>query len=95
MSGIFGKGAPTPPNPQATAAATTATNVDTVVAQAFLNNVNQVTPGGKMVIPVGLPDTQHLIVAEKDLSGRVRTKQIMRVMFSLLEGSDQSPLRPS
>ena len=38
-----------------------------------------------MVIPVGLPDAQQLVVADKDLNGRVGTKEIMRVMFSLLE----------
>ena len=35
---------PTPPNPIATAAAQTGTNVSTGVANAFLNNVNQNTP---------------------------------------------------
>ena len=48
-----------------------------------------------MVIPVGLPDAQQLIVAEKDLNGRVTTKEIMRVLFSLLEGSDQPAFRAS
>jgi protein-L-isoaspartate O-methyltransferase len=51
--------------------------------------------GGRMVIPVGLPDAQQLVVADKDLNGRVGTKEIMRVMFSLLEGSDQPTFRPS
>jgi hypothetical protein len=41
-----------------------------------------------MVIPVGLPDAQRLVVADKDMNGRVRTKEIMQVLFSLLEGSD-------
>jgi len=40
--------APTPPNPYATAAAQTGTNVSTGVANAFLNNVNQITPGGNL-----------------------------------------------
>ena len=40
--------APTPPNPYATAAAQTGTNVSTGVANAFLNNVNQVTPQGNL-----------------------------------------------
>jgi Chaperone of endosialidase len=40
--------APTPPNPAATAAAQTGTNVATGVANAFLNNVNQVTPEGSL-----------------------------------------------
>ena len=39
---------PTPPNPYATAAAQTGSNVSTGVANAFLNNVNQVTPQGNL-----------------------------------------------
>jgi protein-L-isoaspartate(D-aspartate) O-methyltransferase len=57
--------------------------------------INQLKAGGRMVIPVGLPDAQQLIVAEKDLNGRVRTRQIMQVLFSLLEGSEPPPLRAS
>ena len=52
--------------------------------------INQLKAGGRMIIPVGLPDAQQLVVAEKDLNGRVTTKEIMRVLFSLLEGSDQA-----
>ena len=40
--------APTPPNPIATAAAQTGTNVSTGVANAYLNNVNQNTPDGSL-----------------------------------------------
>ena len=40
--------APTPPNPYATAAAQTGTNVATGVANAYLNNVNQNTPDGSL-----------------------------------------------
>src|SRR5580700_9584710 len=57
--------------------------------------INQLKAGGRMVIPVGLPDAQKLVVAEKDLNGKVGTKEIMQVLFSLLEGSDQPTLRPS
>jgi hypothetical protein len=39
---------PAPPDPVRTAAAATATNVGTSVANAFLNNVNQVTPQGSL-----------------------------------------------
>jgi protein-L-isoaspartate(D-aspartate) O-methyltransferase len=56
---------------------------------------NQLKAGGRMVIPVGLPDAQKLLVADKDLNGRVGTKEIMRVLFSLLEGFDQPTVRPS
>ena len=57
--------------------------------------INQLKAGGRMVIPVGLPDAQHLVVVDKDLTGRVKTKEIMRVLFSLLEGSDQTAFRAS
>jgi hypothetical protein len=43
-----GGDAPQPPNPIATAAAQTGTNVSTAVANAFLNNANQVTPLGSL-----------------------------------------------
>jgi protein-L-isoaspartate(D-aspartate) O-methyltransferase len=57
--------------------------------------INQLKAGGRMVIPVGLPDAQLLVVADKDLNGRVRTKEIMQVSFSLLEGPDEPTLRAS
>ena len=40
--------APVPPDPIQTAGAQTGTNVSTAVANSFLNNVNQVTPGGSL-----------------------------------------------
>jgi protein-L-isoaspartate(D-aspartate) O-methyltransferase len=57
--------------------------------------INQLKAGGRMVIPVGLPNAQQLVVAEKDLNGRVTTKEIMGVRFSPLEGSDQPAFRAS
>ncbi len=48
-----------------------------------------------MVIPVGLLGAQQLVMVEKDLNGRVTTKEIMPVMFSVLEGSDQPAFRAS
>ena len=51
--------------------------------------INQLKAGGRMVIPVGLPDAQQLVLAEKDINGRVATKEIMPVRFSLLEEPDQ------
>ena len=46
-------------------------------------------------IPVGLPVAQQLVVVEKDLNGRVATKETMPVLFSVLEGSDESAFRAS
>ena len=43
---------PQPPNPYQTAAAQTGTNVATGVANAFLNNTNQVTPQGNLTYDV-------------------------------------------
>ena len=57
--------------------------------------INQLKPDGRMVIPVGLPDAQQLVVAEKDSNGRVTTKELMPVLFSLLEGSDEPAFRVS
>ena len=57
--------------------------------------INQLKAGGRMVIPVGLLGAQQLVVAEKDLNGRVATKEIMPVLFSLLEESEQPAFRAS
>jgi protein-L-isoaspartate(D-aspartate) O-methyltransferase len=47
--------------------------------------IYQLKPGGKMVIPAGLPDSQQLILVDKDVSGSVSTREIFAVWFSLLE----------
>jgi protein-L-isoaspartate(D-aspartate) O-methyltransferase len=57
--------------------------------------INQLKAGGRMVIPVGLPDAQQLVVVDKDVGSRIRTKEIMRVLFSLLEGTDSPAFRAS
>ncbi len=57
--------------------------------------INQLKSGARMVIPVGLSDAQQLLVIDKDINGKVRTKEIMQVVFSLLEGPDQTALRAS
>src|SRR4249920_1005925 len=57
--------------------------------------INQLRAGGRMVVPVGLPEAQQLVVAEKDLRGKFTMKEIMPVLFSQLEGSDEPALRAS
>lgn len=44
----IGKSSPKPPDPKETSAASTSTNVGTAVANAFMGNVNQVTPDGTL-----------------------------------------------
>ena len=50
--------------------------------------IYQLKPGGKMVIPAGLPDRQQLILVEKDAGGSVSTKEIFAVEFLLLEDTE-------
>jgi protein-L-isoaspartate(D-aspartate) O-methyltransferase len=51
--------------------------------------LHQLKPGGRMVIPTGLPESQQLVLVEKDGDGRIRTKEVLRVRFSQLEGTDE------
>jgi protein-L-isoaspartate(D-aspartate) O-methyltransferase len=57
--------------------------------------INQLKSGATMVVPVGLPDAQKLVVVDKDANGRIKTKEIMQVLFSLLEGPDEPAFRAS
>ena len=50
--------------------------------------LQQLKPGGRMVIPTGLPDSQQLVLVEKDAAGRTKTRNILRVRFSLMEGTE-------
>jgi protein-L-isoaspartate(D-aspartate) O-methyltransferase len=47
--------------------------------------VAELSPGGRMVIPLGGQDVQQLSVVEKDLAGEVHTRAIMPVRFTQLE----------
>lgn len=49
--------------------------------------IQQLKPGGRMVIPVGGPFTlQHLVLVAVDSERRVRTRQLLPVMFVPLAG---------
>jgi len=52
--------------------------------------IYQLKPGGRMVIPAGLPSEQQLILVEKDADGSVSTREIFAVMFSLLDDTERS-----
>src|SRR5262245_32758664 len=45
----------------------------------------QLKPGGRMVIPAGIPEKQTLILVEKSQSGTLATREILPVRFSELE----------
>jgi protein-L-isoaspartate(D-aspartate) O-methyltransferase len=52
--------------------------------------INQLKPGGRMVIPAGLADSQQLILVEKSAAdGKVATREIIPVRFSEMEAADQ------
>jgi protein-L-isoaspartate(D-aspartate) O-methyltransferase len=49
--------------------------------------LEQLKPGGKMVIPVGVEDDQKLVVVEKGDGDHVRTRELIAVRFSPLIAS--------
>ena len=47
--------------------------------------IEQLKPGGRMVLPAGHPDEQKLTVVEKDANGHTHIRDLMPVQFSTLE----------
>ena len=47
--------------------------------------LGQLKPGGRMVIPTGIPEKQALSLVEKSTSGKLATRDILPVRFSELE----------
>ncbi len=47
--------------------------------------LNQLKPGGRMVLPTGIEDAQQLMVVDKDGDGRIKTRHVLAVRFALLE----------
>jgi protein-L-isoaspartate(D-aspartate) O-methyltransferase len=52
--------------------------------------VYQLKPGGRMVIPAGLPDAQQLLLVVKDSNETLSTREILPVRFSLLAEPGES-----
>ncbi len=50
--------------------------------------IHQLKLGGRMVIPVGLPDAQQLLLANNDKNGKLAITEMLPVRFSELEGCD-------
>ena len=47
--------------------------------------IAQLKPGGRMVVPTGIPDKQQLMVLEKSADGKLATREVLPVRFSELE----------
>jgi protein-L-isoaspartate(D-aspartate) O-methyltransferase len=57
--------------------------------------IEQLKPGGKMVIPAGLAEAQRLLLVEKDVTGSLTTAEILPVRFTQLEGTESAYSRAS
>ncbi len=52
--------------------------------------LNQLTPGGRMVVPLGPPNgQQYLTLIRKGLDGQIRKERILPVRFSPLQGGER------
>jgi protein-L-isoaspartate(D-aspartate) O-methyltransferase len=47
--------------------------------------LEQLKPGGRLVLPVGSEDAQFLTVIDKDAAGQLKSRKLIPVRFSRLE----------
>lgn len=53
--------------------------------------LQQLKPGGRMVIPAGIEESQQLMAVSKDTEGRLKTREVLPVRFStMIAGDDTS-----
>jgi protein-L-isoaspartate(D-aspartate) O-methyltransferase len=51
--------------------------------------LQQLRPGGRMVLPTGTAEAQELMVVTRDAAGKVSTRCVMPVRFAMLEAADE------
>jgi protein-L-isoaspartate(D-aspartate) O-methyltransferase len=51
--------------------------------------LQQLKPGGKMVLPTGTAEAQELMLVEKDATGKTSTRSVIPVRFAMLEAADE------
>ncbi len=52
--------------------------------------LQQLKPGGQMVIPAGFENTQQLMAVAKDAQGRLKTREVLPVRFSSMIAGDDA-----
>ena len=53
--------------------------------------LQQLKPGGRMVIPAGIEESQQLMAVSKDTEGHLKTREVLPVRFStMIAGDDTS-----
>jgi protein-L-isoaspartate(D-aspartate) O-methyltransferase len=52
--------------------------------------IEQLRPGGRMVIPAGISDAQQLMLVEKSAAGHIEIREILPVRFAPLEPGDRA-----
>jgi protein-L-isoaspartate(D-aspartate) O-methyltransferase len=52
--------------------------------------LQQLKPGGRMVLPAGLSESQKLLLVEKGTDGRIAAREILPVRFSRMEGTEEA-----
>ena len=58
--------------------------------------LNQLRPGGRMVIPAGLAEAQKLLLVSKDEAGKADAREVLAVRFAEMETGDVDvPAAPS
>ena len=57
--------------------------------------IEQLAPGGRMVIPIGGSEVQQLSVVDKTDAGEIRTREVMPVRFTELEVPSSGPQKVS
>ena len=68
---------------------------DAIIVKEAVNHIpppllNQLKPGGRLVIPIGLLDTfQHLSVVEKSQDGQLTIRKVLPVRFTPLQGGER------
>lgn len=90
MSSLFSDPSPPPaPDPQATATAQTQANINTAIANARLNRVNQQTPWGNITYTQGAPDASGVPTYSSQITLSPAQQQLLNQQQAMQLGRNQ------